>query len=770
MRKKIITVLIATLLTMSIVGPAATVAGQSNTAEFDGEIKIDGSPAVDGSQYQYDVENLDAVSDFSIELTGSTATAWSNTSVSGIGGGDSTTLDIGGNAEPTGPGPTGEPVVEVTGKTYFGDSLYNGRDFSYSDFDGTVNTEIKITNPPEKFSEINLGGDNGNSATFDVYVVEGESPDQDYTDGTKIASDAAWPSSASGDRYTLSTDLYDVSDTSGPITISLVGTGGGQTYLDSDNDADCAGHTSNSVSGIVDRCLDVTLTTPAPDNIAVESSSGQTADIGSLNDGESASAEIDLSTSDGSLSWTASNSGVFDAVVKVKERSNTVDPSIEVNGNTAGYTGTLADGESTSLNVDSAWILEGTNKINVSVGGDSVSGPSKQVGLDYSHRAAYNKTVSYAGETFSERYNISHSFSSDRSNVTATIPFASSSVVAIRSVETRVGSGAWVDVAPENRALDGSELTVEIGEVGAGEQIDVRAVGSKVRVENGEIAVSEPTMLGEDLNSKIVLESVSSDTRIHVNSTAGGSSTHYTHSESWAEPQAHARFGTDGSQTLRFPNAADGDVARISTLDMGVTPSNGHADVRVLAASEQPEFELRESSTADQVAFEYRDTTSNHKYQLYSLDSEVSRDTDVAQSPVSLTSPGVPERLKIYDLGSTSGGGGGSGVVGPTASRSFGANAAFLIGAAVAGIVALFFAARRWGSGGISSKAFFGVGVVTIGVVSLQVLAPNILADYLGRAIESAFPLLLLGGVVVLVFWLRSRGDDTSIIIQGDSK
>jgi hypothetical protein len=760
MKRKIITTLIATLLTMSIVGPAVTVSAQSNTAEFDGEIKIDGNPAVDGAQYQYDVENMDAVSDFSIELEGSTASAWSNTSVSGVVAGSSTSIDVGGNVEPTGPG--GEPLVEVTGSSASGSTAYAGK--SGEEYLATGGIEIEVANPPEAFNQIRLKVGSTGDWNFDVYVAE-EGADLDYTDGTKIASSAT--ANPDSDSYgTLTTDSYSVQDTSGPITISLVTNENSGAYAYVDNSCDDA----MSVEGsYVSACANAELLASGATGVGVSVPSGDSASVGDVADGETKTVPLDIKQSDGTVDWSAS-SGLFDATVKMQERSETKDPSIEVNGNVTDYSGTVADGESRSLTVDKAWLREGTNRINVSVGGDSVSGPAQQVGLDYSHRAAYNKTVSYSGETFSERYNISHSFSSDRSNVTATIPFASSSVVAIRSVETRVGSGAWVDVAPENRALDGSELTVEIGEVGAGEQIDVRAVGSKVRVENGEIAVSEPTMLGEDLNSKIVLESVSSDTAIHVNSTAGGSSTHYTHSESWAEPQAHARFGTDGSQTLRFPNAADGDVARISTLDMGVTPSNGHADVRVLAASEQPEFSLRESSTADQVAFEYRDTTSNHKYQLYSLDSEVSRDTDVAQSPVSLTSPGVPERLKIYDLGSTSGGGGGSGVVGPTASRSFGANAAFLIGAAVAGIVALFFAARRWGSGGISSKAFFGVGVVTIGVVSLQVLAPNILADYLGRAIESAFPLLLLGGVVVLVFWLRSRGDDTSIIIQGDSK
>jgi hypothetical protein len=723
MRKKLITLLIVSVMSMSIVAP---VAGQTNDVEIDGEISIDGSPATDGAQYQYEIKNMDAASDYTVNLTGSTATSWSNTSATGVSGSGSASVSTAGTKDPIGPA-SGEPELTLTARN---DKSNTALDSFYL---LDVGETKSVTFTPD-------------AGTYDQFVFEvGNMFDTSATmavrvDGTEVYN-------GNPDRNTFYVDISERSyDGSTSVTVEF-------EHLTGDGSIDVN-------QGAFYAALSSSVTLTADD--------GTSKSFDSLSSGDTRTVPFDLTSTASSVSFLNNPKGEFDIGVDLQQVAESQNPAITVNNNTVSYTGVLADGESVSLNVDPSWLKEGTNRVNVSVDGPS-GGPTPRVGLEYDHRASYQYSTEYTGETFSERYNISYTFDSNRDAVTATIPFASSSVVAIRSIEARTGGGAWVDVNPEDRELDGSELTAQLGTVGAGEQVDVRAVGSKVRVENGAITVSEPTMLGDELNSKIVLDSVSSDTAIHVNSTAGGSETHYTHSESWAEPESYARFGTDGSQTLRFPNAGNGDVTRVSTLDMGVTPSEGYADVRVLEASAQPEFSLRESSTADQVTIQYRDTTSNHEYQLYSLDSEVARDTGVAQSPVELTSPGVPERLKIYNLGTTSGGGGG-GAVGPTASRSFGANAAFLIGAAVAGIVALFFAARRWGSGGISSKAFFGVGVVTIGVVSLQVLAPNVLADYLGRAIESAFPLLLLGGVVVIVFWLRSRGDDTSIVIQGDSK
>lgn len=709
----------------------------SNTVTFDGEVSIGGSESADGAQYSYNLSDASGVDNFSASFEGVMNREWSNSSGT-VADGDSLAVGGGGNVEPTGPA-SGEPQVTVGAETAKASTGVDTSSSSTNWNDGQTETADIYVGPDGVVDEFGVYFYSDGTADFDV-IVNGES-----AGSTSIsAPSAGWhwgsidPIKASSDNVSL-----EATKTNGHYSYERAGENGSAYY---------AMAVRGSPSG----------------SLSVSGDDGSSASVSSLSDGATRTAGLDATTGLSSLSMSTGSAGRFDLLLEQELRTETVDPTLEVNGETASHSGTLADGEAVDLAVQESWLREGENRVNVSMDSPE-TGPTGQAGLEYSHTAPNDKSVEYSGETWSESYNITHSYAKDRADAQVTIPFASDRVVAIRSLERRVG-GSWEDVPDDERTLDGSELTVELGAVDAGDDVGVRATGTKVRAVGGEIAVVEPTMLGEPLDTKIALESMGDGFGIYVNGTGRGDETHYTHAESWSNPQAFARFRTDGSQALKFPNAAEADVARLSTVDMGVTPEDGHADVRVLDAGDEPEVQLRESSDTDGVTFEWRETTSGHQYQLYSLDSELERDTATAESPVSLFSPGVPERLKIYDLGSASGGGDPGSVVGPTASRSFGANAAFIIGAAVAGLVVLFLAARRWGDSTISSSALFFVGAAVIVLVALQVLAPNVLADYLGRAIESAFPLLLLAGAAIGIVWLRQRGDDTSIIIQGGEK
>jgi hypothetical protein len=762
----------------------------SNTVTFSGEISITGADATSGSQYQYDVANLDAVGDYSINVTGSTASAWNNVSAAGVGLSSSQSISPDGNMAPVGPGANGDPVIEVTanaGTDVYnpvddeGDGATDGSTYFVGDTGSDVAISSEVQVQPTKTGrlsqvEVNTNPVSGSDygASVDVYLVQ-EGTDSTYGEGTQIAT---WDPDWTSGYQTISIDSPPTVEQGTTYTLEFVttssdGDGSGDFInIVRDDSASAEWMTNNAFGGSsVQSYGDTRLSieTSVEGLSVTEDGSSNSVSFGTMQGGETVSKELPVSTSTTSLSWSGSGGGTIDYTLKLRERTQTVDPTVEVNGNTVSHSGALADGETVSLSTDTAWVREGTNQVNISAADPGGTAPTPQLGLEYRHTIEDKKSVDYSGSTWSETYNISKTYASDRTGAQLMIPFASDRVIGIRSVEKRVGGGSWQTVGESERTLIGSEITVDLGDVSAGETVEVRATGTKVRVDGGEIRVVEPTMLGEELDTKIALEQLGPDTEIYVNGTGRSDELHYTHSESWSNPQAYARFRTDGSQALRFPNAAESDQARISTLDMDVAPSNGHADIRLVDAGDEPEFQVRNSTDTDQIAFTYRATSSGHTYQLFSLDSELERDTAEASSPVTLISPGVPETLAIYDLGQTSGS--GDPPIGPTSSgTAFGQNAAFIIGAAVAGLIALFLVSRRFGGDTISSGTLFVVGAVVIVVVALQVLAPNILADYLGRALESAFPLLLLAGAGLGIVWLRQRGDDTSIIIQGQNK
>ena len=52
------------------------------------------------------------------------------------------------------------------------------------------------------------------------------------------------------------------------------------------------------------------------------------------------------------------------------------------------------------------------------------------------------------------------------------------------------------------------------------------------------------------------------------------------------------------------------------------------------------------------------------------------------------------------------------------------------------------------------------------GILAVMALAPDILALAIGAALEEALPLVLLIAAIVVVVWLRQRGDDQDITFE----
>ncbi len=461
----------------------------------------------------------------------------------------------------------------------------------------------------------------------------------------------------------------------------------------------------------------------------------------------------------GEHTTSVDSDGPVDVSVDYTEVTETVDPAVKINGDRYDHFGALNDGETVTLDVSETSLTNGTNMVEVVVS-ESYDGPVGQVGFNYSHTAESDQEVDYDSEAYSERYNVSKTFAANQENATLTIPFAST-VVDVRNLETRTNGGSWSTVSSSNYELDNSSLVVDLGNVAAEDTVEVRTTATKVRVTDGSITVTDPTVLGDELATEIRLEEKGSDFGIGVSSTAYDDELHYTYSESWSNPQSYAHVENNGAQELKFPNAGAGGTTRLGTIDLGVAPESGTADVRITKSGTEPEFMVRESSTAESIDFEWRETTSGHVYQLYSQTADGEVDRGEASSPVTLTYTGSGgETLAIFDLGSggTNAGGGGGGAV-----TSSSTSPILLILAIGGGLVGLYLVSRRTGDESISGMALFAVGAVVMGILGMQALAPRILADWIGRGISEALPLVLLAGAAIAIVWLRQRGNDTTL-------
>jgi len=754
----------------------------SNTVTFSGEVQINGDPAQDGSEFTYDINDLDSASEPSINLTGVTATE-NETQTATITNGGSMSVSLAGNAEPTGPSANNEPTVTLTG--YPGDSeivVEDDGNLTAVDADGST-TNLGI-------SARGVGGVGDFDGDGTVDTVFEQNGVIKWTDGSTVES-----TGVSVDYTTLSAladfdgdgslevMFHDTSDNikyvgaDGTVTdtganvgpdgpagvgdldgdgvpeVAFISTDNIIKWVGADGTVGSTGATTDSYGKIgavgdidSDGTLEITYvddgdfirtTTPSGTTTGLTTTSSgndlgpelvdidddgdleqpfsvdggvkhvdASGNVGTVNgtlsyagmggygnadnDGtKNPSVDIDgdgtdevsvdgkhtgsqtfevanLTTAD--ESWDVSVSGTVDVTLNVTERTVTKDPAVELNGVVYQYDGLLADGAVAELTANQSDLREGTNTVNVSVGDGSLSSdaPTPSVALDYSHDASGAKTVTYTGGQWRESYNVSKSYASNRTNAALTIPFQTD-VIKLSTVEYRVDDGSWQTAT---YTLDGTTATVELGNVSAGETIDVRATGSAVNVIDGEITVTEPTPPGEPLNSTISIDSAgdrprietANDTLLYVDADAPDTS---------YEPADRMVYDQQSpGQRLHLDNVTGGETAQIKSLPVNVTPRSGAVELTVVDANRSaPEFQVRPSdSEGDTVEYTFRNTEDGEEYILYSTSEGVQRDSATASSPVTLVDDDSSETLAIL-LGSSStssgGGGGGGGGGGP---------------------------------------------------------------------------------------------------------
>ncbi|MGB9932861.1 sulfite exporter TauE/SafE family protein [Haloarcula amylolytica] len=521
--------------------------------------------------------------------------------------------------------------------------------------------------------------------------------------------------------------------------------------------------------GSFDYTLDYTERTAseAPSIDTDDDGSAEASTTEVLNDGQTHTETVpDLAV--GSTGTVSTTAGAVDVSVTATERTQTVDPAVTVNGNTESHSGTLADGSTTALTTDTAWLQSGTNTVDIAVGDGSLSAdaPTPQVGLDYSHDAADRITTNYTAEQWSERYNVSHQYSSDRSDAQLRIPF-SKGVYDVTNVEMRVNGGTWTAVSSSDYTLEPRNLTVKIGSVTAGDAIEIRTTARKVKVANGDITVSEPSEPGQTLDSHIQINSWSDSAYIEVPEHKNWQQVHYTYNESW-NAESYAIVDDTGYQRVHMPNAVGGDQARVSTIPLEVLPSNGDVQLEVVDASTtEPQVRVSAGEKIDDpVDYTLIDAKDDTDYILWSVTHETVKDSGTANSPLTLSDDDSDEVLefRIDDSGGDGGGGGGGGFWADsqqTVQQVQPALSPMAISGIFIGLLILAVGYTEWRKRRFSQPVYrrpivwvaIGVG----GFLSILLLNPMAITEPIQTALSTTLPLAGVLGVIGVAAWLYMR-------------
>jgi hypothetical protein len=301
--------------------------------------------------------------------------------------------------------------------------------------------------------------------------------------------------------------------------------------------------------------------------------------------------------------------------------------------------------------------------------------------------------------------------------------------------------------------MEDTTVTVSLGSVSGGDTIEVRTTGLRVLTHNGAIEVIEPTVLGDDLNSKIEITERSEGFAIETTGTTD--LVHYAANPSWTAQDYYVIKG--GYRALRLPESNVGSTTRVRTAPI-VASTSEETELVVLDPTE-PRFRIRPGSTsgADTVDIEYRDATASEPHALES----VTRETDVMVSDadssgvVSFSTSGSDQTYIIEQRDRSSGP-----VVQVDDSGS--SSGALPIVATFAGIavsmIGLVFAGRRLGLRGRRSNLLLLLGGGVIGTVGVGlVTGRSIVSDLifalseLGRSVGSSTAGTIVIAVAILI-------------------
>jgi len=340
-----------------------------NAVTFESRVSVAAIPATDGSQISWDVDDLDAASDVTVNMTGRVSTESETKTVTGLSNGDTASLDVAGDLDPTGPSGNNEPAItfkagDVPGEVH--DIVDDNGDGDASDFerafvgdDGSNNlrqTSLEWTASSDGTIDtvtVNIASETGSyyGADVDVYIDASTGDTLSMTEGTKVAT---W--TPSGTTGVESFNISDYSVTAGTTyEIQFV-----TQSSDSDATADALvlavdqspstdkffskrGGLTESFANYGDVRFSGTTKEVTDPSVDVDGDGSADASYtGTLSGSETATVELaELGVNNDMAEFSAS-SGVGVIEVKFTERTATTDPGVVLNGNEVRYNRTLS--------------------------------------------------------------------------------------------------------------------------------------------------------------------------------------------------------------------------------------------------------------------------------------------------------------------------------------------------------------------------------------------------------------------------------------------
>lgn len=613
----------------------------------------------------------------------------------------------------------------------------------------TLTKTVSLQSGSSATIRVEAGSAGADKLKTKTLALEGEAPQNvgvTFSDGTSVSfgdfSDGQTKSQAVDLPAGESVSSFDTSGSNGTLNWSLAYRER-QASEDPAADVDGDGIDECAVSGLLE---------------AGETKTCQVASLGPEDD-----------TTTVSLS-----SGTVGVEARLQEVTKTKDATVTLNSQQiASVMGTLADGETHNFSASSSVLQDGWNTVNISVGDGSLStdAPTPAVGFEMTHSAMFNQTVTYDGEEWTERYEVSRRWSDGGANASLTIPLGSN-VVAIRDLAF-YRNGTKTAVSWSDFKENSSTLEIGLGNVDPNAKTRVVTNASKVQTHNLSLRMERVTPAGQQLDSRFKLTSVGENAYIAVGPTANGDRIHYLFQESWSASD-YAVVDSSGSQRIYVPYAKDGSTASVTYLPTAASVDGGDVRLSVEQTGNEPRLKLKPgpSGSGSTVTLTHHATQSGTTYYLKAIhgDSTSLLDSEVAQSPVTLEAGDDAGLVGIF-----AGDGGirdpGSGDEADTTGSGMGAS---IVGSSLFVVVAVvlltlaWFASQRWGSGSISTRTYLLLSAGVIGVFGLEILSGALvqgivsaLAAFLGGATE-AWPLIILVGGGLAAYWLSTRNEDAS--------
>lgn len=466
---------------------------------------------------------------------------------------------------------------------------------------------------------------------------------------------------------------------------------------------------------------------------------------GTLSGGEMATREVSLSQGSNQVDLSTNSWAGAGLKVDWTEVTESKNPSVHINGHEVAYDGTLADGETATLDASTDWLQDGENTVTVEVSEDLPAGaPRARVGVIYQHTATTTHSTTYNATAWMEERTINKTFVDDQQDAELRL-FFQPSVVTIQQLQLATNDGSLERVDSSQYNYSNGVVTLQLGDVEANTSVEVYAKGRRIKVHDGEISVLEPTLPGKALDTKFTITDRGEEFAIQANTQR----VLHTTGESWYTTDEYARVTADGSQYLRLPGASEGSTARASYSPLVAMPTAGDVEVSIEDVSNR-QFAVDPGQTAgDTVEYRWLNVIEGADYGLYSLTHRNTYDVAAAKDRgVTITDDDSPETLQFVSQNES-----GPGPLGTGETLRSGLVLLFAGGA----LVGTYLVQRRYGTGltGARDYVVLVLVAVVVGGLGMEVMSPGSIS----RTISAGpFPMLVASVLgLALLYWVGDR-------------